>query len=169
MSRPTETDFPIYYASYISQVNASSLQEAVTIYSKKLLDFFLSIPEEKAEFRYATGKWTIKELLQHLVDTERIMCYRVLRISRKDKTPLSSFDENSFATHSLANQRSLVDIKAEFMAVRKSTDLFIASLTDEQLAESGTASNLPITANALGFIIFGHMLHHKQVLLEKYL
>lgn len=169
MPRPLSTDFPAYYAGYISRVDADTPSGAVTVYSKSLIDFFSNLPEAKAEFRYAPGKWTVKELLQHIVDTERIMSYRLLCIARKDKTPLASFDEDGYAAHSAANDRSLASIKEEFIAVRKATDHLIASLKEDQLSEKGTASNLPVTANAIGFIIFGHILHHKQVLAEKYL
>lgn len=169
MPRPLSTDFPAYFAGYISRVDTDTLSGAVTVYSKSLIDFFSNIPEAKAEFRYAPGKWTVKELLQHIVDTERIMSYRLLCIARKDKTPLASFDEDGYAAHSAANDRSLASIKEEFIAVRKATDHLIASLKEDQLSEEGTAGNLPVTANAIGFIIFGHILHHKQVLAEKYL
>lgn len=169
MPRPLSTDFPAYYAKYILKVDADTVSEAVAVYSKSLIDFFTNLPEAKAEFRYAPGKWTVKELLQHIVDTERIMSYRLLCIARKDKTPLPSFDENNYAAHSAANERSLASIKEEFIAVRKATDSLIASLQEPQLSEVGIASNLPVTANAIGFIIFGHILHHKQVLEEKYL
>jgi uncharacterized damage-inducible protein DinB len=169
MPRPQATDFPNYFARYISRVEADSLSAAVKAYAKPLEDFYVNLPEAKAEYRYAPGKWTIKELLQHIVDTERIMSYRLLRISRGDKTPLASFDEDSYAAASNANTRSLDSIKEEFIAVRKATDILIASLTEEQLASEGVASNLPVTANAVGYIVFGHMLHHKGVLEEKYL
>ncbi len=169
MPRPQATDFPQYFARYISRVDADSLSEAKTKYTKLLTDFYSTLPEAKAEFRYAPDKWTLKELLQHVVDTERIMSYRLLRISRGDTTPLASFDENSYAVASNANARSFDSIKEEFVAVRKATDLLIASLSEEQLDLEGVASNLPVKANAVGFIIFGHMLHHKAVIEEKYL
>ncbi len=169
MPRPQATDFPTYFTRYIARVEADSLSSALTGYAKPLEDFYTGLPESKADYRYAPGKWTLKELLQHIVDTERIMSYRLLRISRGDKTPLASFDEDSYATASNANSRSFDSIKEEFKAVRKATDLLITTLSEEQLASEGIASNLPVTANAVGFIIFGHMLHHKGVLEEKYL
>lgn len=169
MPKPKESDFPPYFGKYISQVNAESLSEAAKTYAEPLSSFYTDLPEEKADFRYAPGKWTLKELLQHVVDTERIMSYRLLRIARKDKTPMASFDENTYAENSLANNRSFVSIKEEFLALRKSTDLLIQSLTEEQLSAEGIASNLPVTANAVGYIIFGHLLHHKKVVEEKYL
>lgn len=169
MPRPQATDFPQYFARYVSRVDADSLSEAMVKYKDLLTDFYRNLPEAKAEYRYAPDKWTLKELLQHVVDTERIMSYRLLRISRGDKTPLASFDENSYAVASNANARSFDSIKEEFIAVRKATDLLIASLSEEQLNEEGVASNLPVTANAVGYIIFGHMLHHKAVVEQKYL
>ena len=169
MPKPQAQDFPPYFGKYISQADAESLSEAIEKYAKPLIVFYTGLPDEKASFRYAPGKWTLKELLQHVVDTERIMAYRLLRFVRKDKTPLASFDENLFSDNSMANDRSFASIKEEFIAVRKSTDLLIQSLSEEQLKEVGIASNLPISANAIGYIIFGHMLHHKQVVEEKYL
>ncbi len=169
MPRPQAIEFPPYFGKYISQVNTDSLSDAAKKYSSSLVSFYSNLPEEKAAFRYAPGKWTLQELLQHVVDTERIMSYRLLRIARKDKTPLASFDENLYAEHSLANNRSFTSIKEEFIALRRSTDLLIQSLSEAQLSEEGVASNLPVTANAVGYIIFGHMLHHKKVIEEKYL
>jgi hypothetical protein len=169
MPKPIAADFPAYFSRYISKANANSLSEAVSIYAASLVDFYTGLPEAKADYAYAPGKWTIKEVLQHVIDAERVFSYRVMCISRKDKTPLPSFDENSYADNSLAANRSLASLKEEFIAVRKSTDLLIGSLSEEQLATEGISSNLPITANAIGFIVFGHLLHHKEVLEERYL
>jgi uncharacterized damage-inducible protein DinB len=113
--------------------------------------------------------WSIKEVLQHVIDAERVFSYRIMCIARKDKTPLPSFNEDDYAAHSGADHRSLSSLKAEFLAVRKAADLLIQSLTEQPLSEIGTASNLPISANAICFILFGHLLHHQQVLQERYL
>ena len=169
MPRPNTPDFPEYFARYISRVDADSLHEAITKHATDLEAFYTGLPEERSGFRYAPGKWSLKEMLQHVTDTERIMSYRLLRISRGDKTPLPSFDENLYAAHSHADDRSFSSIKEEFIAVRKATDLLIRSLSEQQLAASGTASSLPVTANAIGYIIFGHMLHHKAIAEERYL
>jgi uncharacterized damage-inducible protein DinB len=169
MSKPLQSDFPAYYSTYISKVDAGSISEAIKNYAVSLTDFYKNLPEEKAEYCYAPGKWTLKELLQHIIDAERIFSYRALRIARKDNTPLPAFDENSYAANSLANNRNFADMKEEFLAVRKSTDCLLSSLTEDQLSAQGISSNLPITVNAIAFIIFGHLLHHKQVLEERYL
>jgi hypothetical protein len=168
MPRPQPADFPEYYGRYISRVDADNLQQAISKYAQELSAFYTSLPETKALYSYAPGKWTLKEVLQHVIDTERVMAYRMMRFARKDKTPLPSFDENSFTENALANERSLDSLKEEFLALRKSTDLFISSLNDEQLSSAGTASNLQITANSLGYIIFGHLLHHKMIIEERY-
>ncbi len=169
MPRPQSSEFPSYFARYISQVTTDSVAETIQRYAAELNDFYTSLPEEKADYRYAEGKWTIKELLQHVIDAERIFAYRVLRISRKDNTPLASFDEDSYVQNAQADKRSFASLKEEFLAVRRSSDLLLASLSEEQLAAQGTASNLPVTANAIGFILYGHLLHHRAVLEERYL
>jgi uncharacterized damage-inducible protein DinB len=169
MAKPKPTDFPPFFEKYIALVNAESPSEAVRMYAGILIDFYTSLPEEKADYRYAPGKWTIKDVLQHVIDTERIFSYRLLRIARKDNTPLASFDENSFAENAFASGRSLAALKEEFIAVRKATDLLIQSLTEDQLSATGISGNFPATANSLGFNVFGHLLHHKIILEERYL
>lgn len=169
MARPQASEFPPYFARYIAKVEADSVAAAVNRYAVSMNDFYTRLPEEKADYRYAEGKWSIKELLQHVIDAERIFSYRILRIARKDKTPLASFDEDSYALSANAQARPFSELKEEFRAVRKATDLLLLSLNEEQLAEQGIASDLPVTANAIGFILFGHLLHHKAVLEERYL
>jgi uncharacterized damage-inducible protein DinB len=169
MPKPLAGEHPPYFSRYIDQVAANSVAEAVTKYAPLLEKFYGGLPEEKADYAYAPGKWTLKDLLQHVIDTERIFSYRILRIARKDKTPLASFDENSYSENANAGNRTLSSLQEEFLAVRKSTDLLLNSLSEDQLTESGIASNMPVTANTIGFIIFGHLLHHKQILEERYL
>ena len=169
MPIPNKSDYPVYFEKYISLVKADSPATAIANYSTFIVNFFNSLPEEKADYTYAPGKWTLKEVLQHMIDTERIFSYRILRIGRNDTTPLASFDENHYAENAVSSLRSFTNIKEEFTAVRKSTDLLILSLSDEQLSHFGTASNQPVTANAIGFMVFGHLLHHKKIIEEKYL
>jgi uncharacterized damage-inducible protein DinB len=169
MPRPQACDFPEYYARYISRVDTDSIAEAVRKYAADLENFYTTLPDSKADYAYAAGKWTLKEVLQHVIDTERIMTYRMLRIARNDQTPLPSFDENSYTENARANERSFEELKEELKAVRRSSDLLIKSLSEEQLSSTGTASNLPVTANAVGYIVFGHLLHHKAIIEERYL
>ena len=169
VSKPHINDYPAYFGRYINLVDANDLQTAVTTYSHPLTYFFVNIPEEKGNYAYAPGKWTIKDLLQHVIDTERIMSYRLLCIARGEQTPLPGFAEDAYAASAEASKRSFISLKEEFIALRKSTDLLIQSLTEEQLNNAGTASNKTTTANPLGYIIFGHILHHKTIVEERYL
>jgi uncharacterized damage-inducible protein DinB len=169
MSRPQSNDYAAYYSTYISKVEGDTIKDVIRKYSEPLLQFYTSLPEDKAEYRYADGKWTVKELLLHIIDAERIFSYRALRIARKDKTPLPGFDENAYTPASKASDRTLQSLKDEFAAVRKATDIMLSTFDEEQLSERGTASDQPVTVNAIAFIMFGHMIHHKQVLEERYL
>ena len=111
----------------------------------------------------------MKDVIQHLIDAERIFAYRALRFARKDATNLPGFDENSFAANANAGSRSLQSLQEEFKAVRKSTDLLLLSFTEEQLQQKGMGNNNSITVNAIAFITFGHLLHHKEILEDRYL
>ena len=169
MSKPNKGDYGSFYEGYVSKVDTNNLQDAIVTYSSLLLDFYTKLPEEKANYQYSPEKWSLKDLLQHIIDTERIMSYRLLRIARNDKTPLPGFEENDYASAANAKERSFNSLKEEFAALRKSTDLFIQSLNDIQLSNIGIASGTNITANAIGYIIFGHLLHHKKIIEERYL
>ena len=170
MPKPIPGTFPAYFEKYINLVETDSPLEAVEKYSDSINHFFASIPEEKQLYAYAEGKWTIKEVLQHLIDTERIFAYRALRIGRNDPTPLPGFDENHYAkAANNTNARSWDSLVEEFKAVRKSTDLLLQSFTDQQWQHSGITNESSNTTIAIGFIIFGHLLHHEKILNERYL
>jgi hypothetical protein len=169
MPRPATTDSAPFYHQYIGLVKGDNVQAIIAENSQPIKEFYNNLPESKADYAYAEGKWIVKEVLQHLIDGERIFSYRALRFARKDPTPLTSFDENSYAENSMANKRTLESLKEEFSSLRISTDLLLKSFNDEQLASSGTASNHHITVNAIAFIIYGHLLHHKNILEERYL
>jgi uncharacterized damage-inducible protein DinB len=169
MPRPNENDFAPYYGRYIAQVNEEDITNAISNQDNIIESFLKSISADKWNYAYAEGKWTVKELVQHIIDAERIFAYRALRIARKDETPLPGFDENTYAPVSEAGRRSSSELIEEFLAVRKSTELLFKSFTDEMLQQRGTASNQPVTPNALGFITVGHFYHHKNILEERYL
>jgi hypothetical protein len=168
MARPLNTDYPAYCENYIQKTQSNCIQDLITDYAEQINTFFEMIPESLADHSYAQNKWTIKEVIQHIIDTERIFCYRALRFARKDKTHLAGFEENDYAINADASLRSLQSLKDEFYAVRKSTDLFLINLTNEQLKQAGTASNHLITVNALAYVIFGHVLHHIKIFEERY-
>lgn len=136
---------------------------------KLIQDLLLTIPEEKGTYRYAEGKWTIKEVLNHMMDAERVFAYRALRFSRNDQTPLQSFDENEYAIHANAHGRSIYRLAREIQWLRETTVDLYASFTPEMLQRVGTASNQRISVFNLGYIIAGHDLHHRKILMERYL
>lgn len=169
LTRPRKGDFAPNYSDYINKTEGETIAQLIANYSELLNDFVNGLPEAKANFAYAAGKWTVKDVLQHLLDAERIFTYRALRFARKDTTMLPGFDEDMYAANANATQRSLQSLKEEFVAVRKATDLFFLSLQEDQLAQKGTANNYSTTVQALAFVVFGHLLHHKQILEERYL
>lgn len=161
------TEYNSYYQTYISKTDGlsiSSMRENFDV----LLTFLQEIPREKLEYRYAEGKWTIKEVILHMIDTERIFSYRALRIARQDQTPLPGFDQDLYVAPSLANHRSLDSLLKEYIAVKTATITLFESFDDEMLMQIGTASNSPISVRALGFIVMGHENHHCEVLRQRY-
>jgi len=169
MPRPDLSRVPSFFHNYISQVQEDALMQALKNNTEVMQSFLINIPPAKYEYRYAEGKWTIKEVLQHLIDAERVFCYRALRFSRKDTTPLPGFDENLFARTAKANGRKWNDLVEEFFAVRKATELLFASFDEEQLEAGGISGNHPNYTLAMGFIAAGHCNHHKKVLEVRYL
>jgi uncharacterized damage-inducible protein DinB len=126
-------------------------------------------PPEIADHRYAEGKWSVKEVVGHVCDAERIFSYRILRIARADQTPLAGFDENAYVPAGNFAARTLESLLAEFAAVRQATIALIASLPDEAWARTGIANDNLISARALAYITTGHELHHREILLTRYL
>jgi hypothetical protein len=168
MPKPLPGDYPSFFDGYINQIEFSNIKDALNQISHPLTYFYLNLPEEKADYAYAAEKWTLKDMLQHIIDTERIMQYRLLRIARNDTTPLPGFDENVFAKNANAGARTFISLKEELKALRKSTDLLVLSLSDDQLANEGITSNQKITANAIAYILLGHLMHHKKIIEERY-
>lgn len=162
-------DYAPYYHKYISNVQGQTVAEIISNHAEELLQFYTSIPDDKGDYAYFPGKWTVKELMQHVIDAERVFSYRALRFARKDTIPLAGFDENSYSVNSFAAERSLASLKDEFAAVRKATDIMLSTFNETQLHQSGIASDHLVTVNALAYIIYGHLLHHKNILEERYL
>ena len=170
ISQIKPTEYATFYANYLNQVSQeSTLLEELELSLEQLIQFVPSIPLDKIEYRYEVGKWSFKDILQHLIDTERIFAYRALRIAREDQTPLPGFEENQYADFAHANQRELNDLMDEFKVVRQSTIHLFRTFTDEQLAFLGTASDKLISVRAIGYIISGHQKHHINVFKERYL
>ena len=162
-------EYSKFNATYIQPLENVNLIEELEICLHDFIRFVQNIPMDKFDYRYADGKWTIKDIIQHIIDAERIFSYRALRISRNDQTPLPGFEENSYVEHTNANARSIQQLLTEMAAVRQSTLLLFKSFTQEQLQLIGTASDNPISVRAIGFIIIGHQKHHQTIFKERYL
>jgi uncharacterized damage-inducible protein DinB len=163
-------EYASYYGTYINQVSEEyTLTEELEISVHRLIKFVQNIPMDKFDYRYAEGKWTIKDILQHLIDAERIFAYRALRFARNDKTALASFEENDYVDEANANKRSIQELLTELAVVRQATLSLFKSLSNEELMRKGIASNNPISVRALGFVIIGHQNHHQRVFKERYL
>ena len=165
----SKNEYAAFYATYMEEAGDEDLYEDLEISLHSFIRFVQNIPMDKFDYRYADGKWTIKEIIQHVIDTERVFSYRALRISRNDKTPLPGFDENQFSENTNANDRHLQSLLTELSIVRQGTLALFKSFSNEQLKRIGIASNNEISVRALGFIIIGHQKHHQKVFEEKYL
>lgn len=169
MTKPDFNTLPEFHKRYVQHVKDYDVLEAMKISSKETLGLVRSISEEMGEHRYAAGKWSIKELLCHMMDTERILAYRALRFARNDKTNLPGFEENDYAPQANANNRNIKQIADEMERLRQTTiDLFV-NFTPEMLERKGLANNLELSVLNLGYIIPGHESHHRSILKERYL
>ncbi|HEY0306322.1 MAG TPA: DinB family protein [Longimicrobiales bacterium] len=169
MERPEASEFNPYYEKYIARVPSGDLIETLARQADDTLSILRAIPDNAADHAYAEGKWSIKEVVGHVCDAERIFAYRLLRIGRGDQTPLASFDENVYAPAGQFGQRTLASLVEEFAAVRAATIALVAGLPSEGWLRTGKASDSTVSARALAYIIAGHELHHRAILLERYL
>jgi uncharacterized damage-inducible protein DinB len=163
------TRVPVYYHKYIAKVEETDLTKAFISHGKELVAVLKEMPAEKWDYRYAPGKWSIKELVQHLIDAERIFAYRALTFARKDKTALPGFEENDYVANSEAGRRTPESLLNEIQLVQQSTAAMFNSFSEEQLEQAGKANDNSVYVRALGFIIMGHTVHHLRVMEERYL
>ena len=169
MNRPERTEYDPYYERYVSLVENEAILDTLGTQSIKLNALFSGMREQRGEFRYAEGKWSIKELLGHLIDGERMFCYRLLRISRGDQTPIEGFEQDGYIENAHSDQRSFSDLLDEFSLLRRANIIFVKNLTPEAWARVGTANNVEISVRALVYIMAGHIEHHLAILKERYL
>ncbi len=167
--RPDGSEFAPFYSGYVANVPDGDIVAVLRDGARELSAVLASIPEERGGFRYAEGKWSVREVLGHVIDAERIFTYRALRMARGDQTPLASFDENAYVGAAGSDARTIADLSEELMAVRESTIRLFASLPDEAWARAGVASANPVTVRALAYITAGHAHHHLRILRERYL
>ncbi|TBN03011.1 DinB family protein [Hyunsoonleella flava] len=163
-------EYNAYYQVYLNKLSDNvGLLEGFINGRKEVLDFFMSLPNEKHAFAYAKGKWTVKEVFQHIIDTERIFMYRCFRIARRDATALAGFDQDDFMITCSANSKSITLLLEEFTSVRDSFIVLLKTLSSDDLKFIGEASGYPISARAIAFINLGHYLWHIDVIKERYL
>jgi uncharacterized damage-inducible protein DinB len=167
INRPDPSEFASFYAGYIGKVPdsgpAALLKEQIGTLEK-----LRALPEDKANFAYADGKWTVKELIGHIADAERVFSYRLTRIARGDSTPLAGFDENAWAKTAPHARRPIASVVDEMIAVRRSTLALVDSLDESSIGNKGVANNNPVSARAICWIMAGHTKHHLDILHERY-
>jgi len=169
MSRPEKEEYAAYYETYVSLVEETDIISALEKQLSEWQSLFAEISEEKADFRYAEGKWSIKELVGHLIDGERVFAYRAFRFSRNDKTSLAGFEQNSYVANSNFSNAEFADLVEELSLLRRSNYLFFKNLSDEAWLRTGTASEAEVSVRALAYIMVGHIRHHAKILRERYL
>jgi uncharacterized damage-inducible protein DinB len=168
MTKPDLETVPTFYKVYVDYVKDMELYEALHYAAKEVQDLVSSIPEEAGLYRYEDGKWSVKEVLNHMMDAERVFAYRALRFARRDTTPLHPFDENTYAPLANAHARTIQQLGVELQRLRASTIDLYSSFTSEILLSEGTASGKKISVLNLGYTIAGHDIHHIKVLKDRY-
>lgn len=169
LERPGAGEFDPYYEKYIARVGSGDFIELLAHQADETLAMLRAIPDNAADHAYAEGKWTIKEVVGHVCDAERIFAYRLLRIGRNDMAPLAGFNEQEYVPAGRFGERTLASLCEEFAAVRAATIALVAGLPNDGWLRIGTASDRPVSPRALAYILAGHELHHREILLERYL
>src|ERR1700751_2174435 len=167
-TRPEPDEYAPYYETYISKVKGNIILSILEAQRLQMAQLFAAHSERDGNFRYAPDKWTVKEVLGHVTDSERIFAYRALRIARAAQQPLSGFEQDDYGRAGEFSERTLTDLVEEFALVRSATSALFHSLGDEAWLRRGTANKNEATVRALAFIIAGHELHHREILKERY-
>ncbi len=168
MNRPESSEYADYYANYISKVPGSDVLGVLESQRLQMLQLFTGRSERDGSFRYAPGKWTVKEVLGHITDTERIFTYRALRFARGDQTPLPGFEQDDYVRCAAFGERTLAGLAEEFGAVRSASIGVFGSFKEDVWPRRGLANQKEVTVRALAFITAGHQMHHRIILEERY-
>lgn len=168
-NRPSPDEYPAYFETYISQVPEEDILEVLQRQGGEIAAVFAGLPPAAGHFRYAPGKWTLLELLNHVVDTERIMAYRALCFARGEQQDLPSFDENLYAATASVEHRTLEDLLEELRLVRAANLHLFRHLTAEDWQRQGSANHRATTARALAWVMAGHLRHHLGIVEQRYL
>ncbi len=169
ITKPQSSEYNAWYENYIRQTPEGNILELLTQNQKNTPDLFRNIAESKANFAYAEGKWTIKEILGHIIDSERVFAFRLFWFLRKGDAPMPSFDQDEFMKNAHFANRTLKSLADEFAAVRESTLFIVREISEKDLAVQGIMSGNPVSIRALLYIIAGHEIHHLTILKERYL
>lgn len=169
MNRPDRSEYDPYYERYILLVEDRDIIDTLASQPTVLQDLLTAVPEDRGGFAYAEGKWSLKEVLGHLIDGERMFAYRLLRISRGDETPIEGFEQDGYIENAHSNDRSFADLLEEFSLLRRANMIFFNNLRDDAWSRVGTANNVKISVRALVYIMAGHIEHHLGILRERYL
>ena len=168
LRKPKPSEYAAYYGTYVNYVKGKDFIKHLVDLRSSSIKYLSNLTSEQWDYRYAEDKWSVKEVMLHIIDTERIFTYRALRIARNDKTPLPGFEQNDFVHYYNANERSFTSIVAEYKAVRGATLHLYQNLQKQDLNRLGEASGYPVSVLALGFITAGHEMHHMGILKERY-
>jgi len=168
-ARLNSSEFSPYYEEYINNAANEDILQGLRQNLITCVEFYSNIQRDKHDYAYAEGKWTVKEVLLHIIDTERIFAYRALRIARNDATPMAGFEQDDYIINSDTTNRSLESLIKEYKTVRAASISLFESLSQDNLMNISMASNSPISARAIGYIITGHENHHNRILEERYL
>ncbi len=166
---PKDGDYPEYFKRYIALVSGEDVLEYFKNQTDSLANVLESIPSDKLHYRYAEGKWTIADVAQHLMDTERVFCYRMLTFARGDKAEIAGFEEDEYAKSADTSARTTDSIISEYRSVRAATLTLLENLDDDAIERSGIANGRRVSVRALAYMIAGHELHHLGVIKERYL
>jgi len=169
MKRPTTEEYNPYFARYINLVPDEDIISLMETQLEDTIIFLKNIPEEKYNFSYAKDKWTLKEVIGHIIDNEIIFSYRALRIARNDKTPLPGYEQDDYNKFSNYKNSKFGDLINQFYHLREANILLFKSLDEECFSKTGTANNSVISVKAIAYIIVGHVIHHINILRERYL
>ncbi|HLV26652.1 MAG TPA: DinB family protein [Gemmatimonadales bacterium] len=166
--RPQPSEFAPFYMGYVNAVPDGSLLHTLGSAHDTTMRWLRAVPPDREDFRYAEGKWTVREVIGHIADAERVFAHRMLRFARADSTPLSAFEENAWVDMARFERRSLSELLDEWATVRAATLALLSTFDETELSRTGTASGSTVSARGLAWIIAGHELHHVRLLRERY-
>jgi len=169
ITKPQPEEYPAYAKTYVDKVPPGPILEILEYLRDNTYNFFARMTAAQADYAYAEGKWKLKEVLGHMIDTERVFAFRALCFSRGDKSPLPGFEQDDYMANSAFDIRSIQSLASEFKAVRESNIFLYTSFSDEQVMQIGTANNNPTSVRALVYMTVGHELHHLQIIKDKYI